>query len=470
MDSVIQAFEDSWPQTIESLKRLVKIPSVSFPGFPVEKVEQSAQEVAALLKESGLENVEIMRVGDVHPYVYGEWLNAPGQPTLLLYAHHDVQPPGREEVWETSPFEPVEKQGPGGMRLYGRGSADDKAGIMVHVAAISSYLKSQKKLPVNIKVLIEGEEEIGSAHLAEFLKLHHEKLSADVLVLTDTANFDCGIPALTVSLRGMVGLDVEMRSLDKTIHSGLWGGPLVDPAIGLSKVLAQLVDDSGQINIPEIKEMIPKLSEQDRIKLESLPFDEENFREQAGVSEGVSIHLNEKTPYHQLWSYPSLNVNAIQVSSREQANNIINDIAWTKLTLRLPAGMDPEKVQDHLIDFIKESTPWGLKVDFKKDECASGWKLDSKHFSCNAFECAKTAFKKSFGVSVVEMGCGASIPFVEPFVEVLKGAPALLIGVEDPYTNAHGENESLLLDDFKKVCLGEIYLFEEIAKKGLEKI
>lgn len=223
--SAIDYVKKNFNTYLEDLKRLVRIPSVSFDGFPISEMETSAAAVADLMKKRGLENVQILRVGKAHPYVYGERLHAPGKPTLILYAHHDVQPPGREELWKSPAFEPAIHDGPGGARLYGRGTADDKAGIVVHTAAIEAFLKTVGELPLNVKMVIEGEEEIGSSHLEAFLKTHRKMLDADVLVLTDCGNFDIGVPALTVALRGLVGLEVEVRALTKSVHSGMWGGP-----------------------------------------------------------------------------------------------------------------------------------------------------------------------------------------------------------------------------------------------------
>lgn len=464
-NTVATHLEKNFNSHLDDLKKLIRIPSVSFPDFDRKLLDVSAEAVAELLTRRGLKNVEILKIPNTFPYVYGEYIQDPKLPTLLLYAHHDVQPPGREDVWQTPPFEPTEKEGPGGLRLYARGSADDKAGIIVHTAAISSFLETTGKLPVNVKVLIEGEEEIGSEHLTEFLKCYREKIRADVIVLTDTANYDCGIPSLTIGLRGLVGLDIEVRALNKTIHSGMWGGPIPDPVVALSKILADMIDENGDIAIPEIKKLIPPVPESVEAALKTLPFDEKLFREQSGMVKGAQLFNNKPSALARLWFTPSLSVNAIQASSRKQAGNIINDAAWARLTIRVTPGMDSEAVCKALRSYVESRVPWGLELGIEQEPCVNPWqtKPDAPE-NRKAFAAADTALQKGYGVKPIHMGCGATIPFVKPFVEVLEGAPALLVGVEDPYTNAHGENESLLISDLKKACLSQVYLFEEIGK------
>lgn len=447
---------------LEDLKSLVRIPSVSFDGFPENELQRSADAVADLLKKRGLENVQILKLPGAHPYVYGERLKAPGKPTLLLYAHHDVQPPGREELWQTPPFEPTEKMGPGGQRLYGRGAADDKAGIVVHTSAIAAYLNTLGELPVNVKIVIEGEEEIGSNHLPQFLSHHRKLLDADILVLTDTVNFDCGVPALTVALRGMVGLEVEVRALSKTVHSGMWGGPIPDPVMALSKMLATLVDEKGQIAIPGVLDQVKPISREEQTELNKIPYNPEDFRKQSGMLPGVQFLKTDPAPVVQVWRLPSLTVNAIQASSRNQAGNIICDTAWAKVTIRLVADMNPEKVLQQLQNHLSSQVPWGLDVQFKVESCTGAWATEAKGL---AFEAAEKALEKGYGRKPYKIGTGGSIPFVKPFADALGGAPALLIGVEDPYTNAHGENESMLIQDLKSACLSQIYLFQELAEK-----
>lgn len=453
--------EENFSSFLEDLKTLVRIPSISFEGFPAEELQKSAEAVAALLKNRGLENVKILKIPGAHPYVYGERLRAPGKPTLLLYAHHDVQPPGRTELWQTPPFVPTIQEGPVGERMYGRGAADDKAGIVVHTSAIASYLRTLGELPVNVKVIIEGEEETGSSHLSQFLSSYRDELDADVLVLTDTSNFDCGVPALTVALRGLVGLEIEVRALSKTVHSGMWGGPLPDPAMALSKMLASLVDAQGQIAIPGVMEQVKPIGKKEQKEFDQVPYSEAEFRKQSGMLPGSQFLANSPSPIVQVWRLPSLTVNAIQASSRSQAGNIINDSAWAKVTIRIVADMDPEKVLKQLEDHLRAQVPWGLELELKTEACNGPWSIEAKG---PVYEAAERALEKGYGKAPVKMGCGGSIPFVKPFAEALGGVPALLIGVEDPYTNAHGENESVLLSDLQSACLSQIYLFAELAR------
>lgn len=450
-------------QYLEDLKALVRIPSVSFPGFSESDLRRSAAAVADLMKMRGLQNVQILEVPGAPPYVYGDWLHAPGKPTILLYAHHDVQPTGREERWKSPPFEPTVRSGPGGERLYARGAADDKAGVVAHTSAIDACLKSfGGKLPVNVRVLIEGEEEAGSSHLGEFLKRYRHLLDADVMVLTDATNFDCGIPALTVALRGLVEVQVEVRALSKTVHSGMWGGPIPDPVIALAKMLSGLVDENGRIAVPGVLDRVRPISAKEEAELKAVPYDEKAFREQVGLVPSARLLKEGPSPAVQVWRLPSLTVNAIQASSRAQAGNIINDTAWAKVTIRLVPDMDPKDVARKLEDYLRSKVPWGLEVELKSDRGATGWMADSQG---PAFDAAIAALTKGFGKAPYKIGCGGSIPFVKTLSEALGGVPALLVGVEDPYTDAHGENESLLIGDFEKAILSEALLFSEIAQR-----
>ena len=315
-------------------------------------------------------------------------------------------------------------------------------------------------LPLNVKMIVEGEEEIGSAHLDRFLKSHHEMLKADVMVLTDTANFDVGIPALTVALRGLVAVEVEVRALRQSVHSGMWGGPIPDPVLGLAKILAKLVDDKGQPAIPGLTNDVRPLTPEQVKRLKGLPYDEKIFRQQSGMLEKTEFTGGPSDVYSKMWYLPSISVNAIQAGQRKAASNIINDAAWAKVGIRIVPDMNPKETQNLLVDFIKKNTPWGLEVKVTCEEIGGWWSTPA---TGPAFEAGIRALKKGYGVEPVLMGAGGSIPFVQTFSDALDGAPALLIGVEDPFTNAHSENESLHVEDWYKACLSAIYLYDELS-------
>ncbi len=441
---------------VDDLIGLVRVPSVSFAGFPPAEVRKSAEATAALLKRRGLDRVEILEVEGAHPYVYAERKKAPGAPTLLLYAHHDVQPAGDPAVWKTPAFEPAERDG----RLYGRGAADDKAGILVHAAAIDSWLKGAGELPLNVKVVIEGEEETGSDHLVQFLQKFRDRLDADAIVLTDTGNFDTGVPSVTVALRGLVVATVEVRALKQSVHSGSWGGPIPDPTLALTKMLASLVNDDFTINIPGIYDKVAPLTSAAKAAIAKLPTTEDEFRRQAGMLPGVQL-MGGRHPWEMNWWQPTLAVNAIEASSRKEARNIVNDAAWARLGIRLVPNMDPDEVARKLKKTLEERAPWGVHVKVQIETAGNAWTTDTSH---PAFEAAFKALSKGYGHETLAIGTGGSIGFVEPFVKALGGVPALLIGVEDPYSNAHSENESVSLSDLDKAVKSTIYLYDELAR------
>lgn len=441
---------------VDDLKKLVAIPSVSFAGFPPEEVKRSAEGVCELLRRRGLENVEILELEGAHPYVYADWLHAPGKPTLLLYAHHDVQPPGREELWKSPPFEATERDG----RLYGRGAADDKAGVVVHSSAIAAYLSSNGKLPLNIKVIIEGEEECGSDHLEEFLRKYAGKVQADVMVLTDTGNYDVGIPSVTTALRGLVAADVTVRSMSHPLHSGMWGGPIPDPVIALSKMIASLTDEDGRIAIKGIFDQVKPMTRMERKALDSLKYSEESLRKQSGLLPTTRIVGGKGGLLEKGWRLPSLSVNAIQASSRKECANVINEIAWCHIGIRIVPNMDPNRTKNLLLRHLKAQIPWGMQVEFTNVSASKWWYADP---SGPVFEAAARALSLGYCREMVPIGCGGSIPFVGPFSRALDGAPALLIGVEDPFSNPHSENESLHLGDFQKAIRSAVHLYQELS-------
>jgi cysteinylglycine-S-conjugate dipeptidase len=459
MDNVPAALEHFNAHALDhlnDLKDLVRIPSISFSGFDPAPLTRCSEAVEALLIKSGLANVRILDLGAGFPAVFGQWTNAPGKPTILLYAHYDVQPIGREELWTTPPFEPSERN----KRLYGRGVSDDKAGVVMHAAAIASYLASVKSLPINVKVLIEGEEEVGSTNLDKLLEQHRALLSANVVLIADSENFDSGVPSLTASLRGIVTVTVEVRSLAASVHSGTWGGPLPDPALALSKMLASLVDDQGKPSIAGLLDKVRARSIREQADLNDLPYTESTFRKQSKMLEGVRIIGGEEPVYDKMWHQPSISVNVIEASSRKQAANIINDAAWARIGIRIVPDMDPGETLGMLKEHLLKQAPWGVRVTIETETPSWWWQTDT---SGPVFTAARKALAKGFGVAPAIVGAGGSIPFVRTITDALGGAPALLFGVGDPYTAAHSENESLLISDWEKGCRSLIHLLSELA-------
>jgi acetylornithine deacetylase/succinyl-diaminopimelate desuccinylase-like protein len=455
--SALEHFTAHASDHLNDLKDLVRIPSISFPGFDPAPLIRCSGAVAALLRKSGLDEVRILDSGAGFPAVFGQWTGAPGKPTILLYAHYDVQPIGREELWTTPPFSPSERE----KRLYGRGVSDDKAGVLMHVAAITSYLAAAKSLPINVKVLIEGEEEVGSTNLNKLLEQHRDLLAADVVLIADSENFDSGVPSLTASLRGIVTVSVEVRSLATSVHSGTWGGPLPDPVLALSKMLASLVDEQGEPSIAGLVDKVRALSVRERADLDNLPYADAEFRKQSTLLEGVRIIGGEGPVYEKMWHRPSISVNAIEASSRKQAANIINDVAWARVGIRIVPDMDPDETLGLLRRHLLNQAPWGVRVKIEPETPSRWWRTDT---GGPAFNAARKSLAQGYGVAPAIVGAGGSIPFVRTITEALGGAPALLFGVGDPYTAAHSENESLLITDWEKGCRSLILLLSELAE------
>ena len=458
--AALQHYQTHQARHLETLKDLVRIPSVSFPGYPAQEVTRSAEASANWLRESGLKNVEVWTLPGTYPCAYGEWLEAKGAPTLLLYAHHDVQPPLREELWKSPPFEPTERDG----RLFGRGTADDKAGLAVHAASIAAWLQGAGTIPINVKVLIEGEEEIGSPNLTAYLKHYKDKLRCDYLVLTDCANYDTGKPSLTTSLRGLVTVEITVSALKSPLHSGMWGGPIPDPVTGLAKILASLTNEKGRVAVPGLLADVVSPTAAELADFKALGMTDSEFRKQAGLLPGVGLFAQDDVLLQKLWREPSIAVNAIQSGSKGTAGNVLMDSAWARVGLRLAPGMDAEKSRSQLLDHLRKICPWGLELKLESDQAAKPWKTRPDH---PVFAVAKKSLTRGYGTEAVCIGCGGTIPFVDLFTEVLGEIPALLVGIEDPYTNAHSENESLHLGDFDKAVISQIHFFADLAEAGL---
>jgi cysteinylglycine-S-conjugate dipeptidase len=430
------------PGVRADLERLVRIPGVAFDGFDHSHVERSAQATAELLRGCGLA-VEILRSGG-QPAVIGRRPGPAGAPTVLLYAHHDVQPVGDLSRWTSDPFEPVERDG----RLYGRGAADDKAGIMAHVAALRAY---GDRLPVGVVVFVEGEEEFGSESLERLLVEHRDKLAADVIVIADSGNWDIGVPALTTSLRGLVNCFVELRVLDKAVHSGMFGGAVPDALTALSRLLATLHDDAGDVAVEGLagREAAP------------LDYPPQRLRAEAGMLDGVSF-VGTGRLVDRVWTKPALSVLGIDAPPTGEAPNALVPSAKAKLSLRLAPGDDPKAAYAALSEHLEKHAPWGSRITTTFESDGAPCMIDT---TGPMYDAARAAFRTAWdGVEPVEMGVGGSIPFIASFQEMFPGAAILITGVEDPYSGAHGPNESLHLGEFARVCLAEALLLRNVAE------
>ena len=457
LDDALAAADAARAAARTELEELVRIPSISADPDRRDDVRASADATADLLRAHGLESVRLAGVDDSHPYVIGEWMHASaGAPTVLLYAHHDVQPPGIVDNWESDPFEPTERGG----RLYGRGSADDKAGGVAHAHAVSAWLNTSGELPCNVRVLIEGEEEIGSPTLSSFLDAHVEELRSDVLVLADAGNWKVGVPGLTYSLRGLAAADIELRALDGPVHSGMAGGAIPDPVAGLARVLASLVDDRGDVAIDGLWEEVRPLTEHERAAIPGLDDDPDGFGRAMGIRPGAHMVGDPATTLHErLWFRPSLTVIGIDAHPIKGSSNQIIARATARLSLRLAPGQEPDRVIQQLHAHVERHVPWGLELRFTALEGAPAWQTDP---SGPAFDAARRALRAGFGTDPVLMGVGGSIPFVGPFADAFGGIPALLLGPADPHSRIHGENESLHLGDWHKLIASEVHLLQEL--------
>jgi len=428
------------PQLRQDLEVLTRIPSISLDAFDQAHVEASAQAVAELLRTEGLD-VEIVREGG-RPAVIGHADGPEGAPTVMLYAHHDVQPPGAESDWDSLPFEPTERDG----RVYARGIADDKAGVMAHVAALRAHSGA---LPVGVTVFVEGEEEIGSDSLGAILARHGEKLRADAIVLADSTNWAVGEPALTTTLRGMVRVVLTVRALDHGIHSGMFGGAVPDAITALVRLIATLHDAEGNVAVAGLMSGVAS----------DLDYSEERLREESGLLEGVQT-IGSGSLLSRLWTKPSITTIGIDAPSVATSSNTLVPQAAAKISMRIAPDEDPQAAYRLLADHLQAHVPWGVKVDVVLDDQGSGFSADAKG---PVYDQARAAFTDAWGVPPVDIGVGGSIPFVAAFAERFPDAAILVTGVEDPDTRAHGANESLHLGEIERVCLAEAVLLERLG-------
>ncbi|MGL4422608.1 MAG: M20/M25/M40 family metallo-hydrolase [Gemmataceae bacterium] len=444
---------------IRGLAELVAVPSISTDGEHHDEIERTAQLTCELMREAGLHNVESLKVGNSLPYAYGEWLDAPGKPTVFLYAHHDVQPVNYIEQWLSDPWKLTRRDG----RLFARGSADDKGAISAFLGAIAAYRKTSNQLPVNIKMVIEGEEEIGSRNLLKFFEVHKKKIQSDVIVVCDTENIEVGLPSITYSLRGVVSVLVEVTSAKIPVHSGMAGGALPDAALALNKVLSKLYWENGPIPVPGFYDDVRILTDKERAAFRKLPWDETKFRKEVGVVPNARFAMEQgMTAYEQTWRRPSVTVIAQEASSIKGASNQVLPKASAIVSCRIVPDMDTARVVEKLQQYLQAEAPWGVDVKVTQHGAGCNWWMTDPNGP--AFEAALTAMREGYDRDPVAIGCGGSIGFVGPLAELFGGAPALLVGIEDPASNAHAPNESLHEGDFKKLMQSLVRLFENLGK------
>jgi acetylornithine deacetylase/succinyl-diaminopimelate desuccinylase-like protein len=441
-NDVRAAVERVLPGVREDLEHLVRIPSVSADPIAAGHVRASAEAVAALLRGCDMEDVQILEVEGGAPAVVARKPAPPGKPTVLLYGHHDVQPTGDPAEWTSPPFEPVEREG----RLYGRGAADDKAGVMAHVAALRAFGNNP---PVGVTVFVEGEEELGSPALGPFLSRYRDLLIADVIVLADSGNWDLGVPALTTSLRGLIDCLVEVQVLDHPVHSGMYGGVVMDALTALCRLLATLHDDDGTVAISGLASG----------SAAPLDLPEERLRAEAGILDGVRL-IGTGPLVDRLWAKPAATVLAIDTTRIADASNTLLATAKAKVSVRLAPGDDAKSAMDRLVEHLTTHAPFGARVTVTPISYGEPFKIDARG---PRYDAARAAFQEAWGREPVDMGVGGTIPFVAEFAEAFPEAAILVTGVEDPDSRAHGFDESLHLDEYSKACLAEALMLEKLA-------
>ncbi len=423
-----------FPDLVQDLAGLVAIPSVSAAGFDPGEVRRSGEECARLLTESGYQDVRLLEIEDAHPAVYGHIPGPEGAPTVLLYAHYDVQPVGDLQVWETAPFDPVVKGG----RMYGRGTSDDKCGVIVHSGAARAFGGSP---PVGMKVFLEGEEEIGSPNLAAFLDRYGDELAADVVVIADSSNWGVGIPAITTSLRGLVGCVVEVRTARVGGHSGSFGGLFPDALITLARLLSTLHDDQGEV---AVKGLV-------RNEAPDLEVPVEKLAEELGAVDGLHT-IGSGSAASRLWTKPAISVLAVDAPRMSEAINLLVPVARAKVSMRIAPGQDPALASQALQRHLMQNLPWGAQLTVSFGEEAEGFLQVSQHAAIDAW---RQGLEVAWGVSPVEMGQGGTIPFLASFAKKFPQAPLLLAGIGDPTSAHHAPNESQDLGELEKVIVAE---------------
>ena len=438
------------PQTLADLERLVRIPSMGYPGYDPANVRASAEATRDVLDAAGFDDVRLLELPGGHPAVFGQVDGPPDAPTVLLYAHHDVQPEGPVDQWETGPFEPTVRNG----RMFGRGAADDKSGIAMHAAAIRA-IRALGDVPATVKVVVEGEEECSTEHLPDLVKGNADLLRADVAVIGDGGNYRTGIPTINTSVRGVTDCVVEVRVLEQAQHSGSYGGPIPDAITALARIIASLHDDKGDVAIPGLK----------RFAWEGMQVPEEELRSEAGTVPGLDM-IGTGTLSDRLMTYPAVAVLGIDAPAVHGSSNQIVPVARARVSLRVAPGDDPVAANHRLTEFLKANAPGGVQVTVEGGGFEAGWGylVDT---DTEAYRAGRAALEEAYGRDVVDLGSGGSIPLVPMLAETFPGLAILIWGAMDDRSNIHSVNESVDLGEIERMALAEALFIRNLAARVL---
>ena len=454
MERVINRINSSINTYIEELKDFLRIPSISTSEQYKKEMLTGANFVADKMRTAGLKNVKVIKTKG-HPLVYADWLNAPGKPTVLIYGHYDVQPVDPISLWDSQPFDPVIKNG----KIYARGATDDKGQMYMHIKSVEAYLKTVKRLPLNVKFIIEGEEEIGSENLEEFIYNNTKLLKCDTVLISDTALYGPGIPTITYGLRGLTYLEIEVTGPNRDLHSGTFGGTIANPINVLAEIISKLMDKNGHITIPGFYDDVVKITKKEKENFKSLVFSEKKFAKEIGVKK-----LKGEKGYTTLereWARPTLDCNGILGGFTEEgAKTVLPSKAMAKISMRLVPNQDPYKISKLFNKYVKSITPDTVSIKIK--DLHGGYPvltpLDDKATIAGA-----NAMAKAFGKKTVFMREGGSIPIVTVFAKKLK-APSVLMGLGLNTENLHSPNEHFDLKHFHLGILSSAYFLQEYAK------
>ncbi|HSD65012.1 MAG TPA: dipeptidase [Ignavibacteriaceae bacterium] len=440
---------------IDELKEFLRIPSISAIPENKDDINNAAKFVENKLRQAGLNRVEIFQT-EGHPLVYGEWLGAPGKPTVLIYGHYDVQPVDPIELWTSPPFEPEIRDG----KIWARGATDDKGQMFIHVKSVEAYFRAKGTLPVNVKFIIEGEEEIGSESLESFIRSHTDLLKCDAVLISDTSLFERGTPTLTYGLRGLCYMEVEVTGPEKDLHSGSFGGAIGNPINILAQMIAKLQDKNGHITIPGFYDDVKKVTPVERENFKKLHFSEKRYAKEVGVKE-----LQGEKGYstlERIWVRPTLDCNGIMGGyTGKGAKTVLPSFASAKISMRLVPDQKPAKIAKQFTDYIKKLAPKSVKINVKN---LHGALPSLTPLNSPATQAASRAMERAFGKKTVYMREGGSIPIVNAFATKLK-APVVLMGMGLDSENLHSPNEHFDLNHFHLGIMSSAYFFDEFSRK-----